>query len=113
MVQSLFLAAALGLWLVQNLGILGAPRLLALFLLHVRHVTTKPSKPGFLGDLVDGVRIALEDAGIRATLAHSAFASTLMSRSLEILPVIADGAFAKGGWPNRRSPMQREVQTVG
>ena len=173
MVQSLFLAAALSLWLVQHLGILDAPHLLAyslasgvimsahgpvrmsiaprlvtsrdipsavnftsltynvsrmtgpaiggwaivqvgagpatlatalcyspfllaLSLLHVRHVATKPSKPGFLGDLVEGARIAFGDAGIRAALALSAVASTFMLGSLEILPVIADGVFSKG-----------------
>lgn len=172
-VQSLFLTAALGLWFVQHLEILGAPHLLtyslasgmimsahgpvrmsmaprlvashdipsavnfaslaynvsrmtgpaiggwaisqigagpatlatalcylpflvALSLLHVRQAATKPAKPGFLGDLAEGARFAFGDAGIRAALALAAIASIFILGSLEILPVIADGVFAKG-----------------
>lgn len=173
MVQSLFLTAALGLWLVQRLEILGASHLLAyslatgmimsahgpvrmsiaprlvassdipsavnfaslaynvsrmtgpafggwaiaqfgagpatlvtalcylpflaaLSLLRVRQMAIKPSKPGFLGDLAEGARFAFGDAGIRAALALSAIASIFILGALEILPVIADGVFAKG-----------------
>lgn len=172
-VQSLFLTAALGLWLVQHLEVLGTPHLLtyalvsglimsahgpvrmsmaprlvasndipsavnfasiaynvsrmtgpaiggwaivqigagpatlatalcylpflaALSLLRVRQAATKPSKPGFLGDLAEGARFALGDAGIRAALALAAIASIFIMGVLEILPVIADGVFAKG-----------------
>ncbi len=172
-VQSLFLTAALGLWLVQHLEVLGTPHLLtyalvsglimsahgpvrmsmaprlvasndipsavnfasiaynvsrmtgpaiggwaivqigtgpatlvtafcylpflaALSLLRVRQAATKPSKPGFLGDLAEGARFALGDAGIRAALALAAIASIFIMGVLEILPVIADGVFARG-----------------
>ena len=72
------------------------PFLVALSLLRVRQAATRSSKPGFLRDLVEGARFAFGDAGIRAALALSAIASIFILGALEILPVIADGVFAKG-----------------
>lgn len=96
---------AIGGWAIVQIGTGPAtlvtalcylPFLAALSLLRVRQAATKPSKPGFLGDLAEGARFALGDAGIRAALALAAIASIFIMGVLEILPVIADGVFAKG-----------------
>ena len=96
---------AIGGWAIVQIGTGPAtlvtalcylPFLAALSLLRVRQAATMPSKPGFLGDLADGARYAFGDAGIRAALALAAIASIFIMGTLEILPVIADGVFAKG-----------------
>ena len=96
---------AIGGWAIAEIGTGPAtlvtalcylPFLVALSLLRVRQAATKPSKLGFLGELAEGARFAFGDAGIRAALALAAIASIFILGSLEILPVIADGVFAKG-----------------
>ncbi len=96
---------ALGGWIISGWGI-GAvmgvqvlcylPFLLALSLLDPRETTRRGQKPPFLAALRDGIRHAARVPHIRDAILATGIFAFVIRGALELLPVVADGLFAKG-----------------
>lgn len=83
---------ATALWLA---ALCYVPMLLVLPALHPRDLPARAAAP-ILNDLTEGIRYAAQDPLIRqALLITLVFASTARG-ALEVLPVVADGGFARG-----------------
>ncbi len=71
------------------------PMLLTLPVLHPRDLPMRPPA-SFLADLLEGVRYALATPLIRLALVITMMFSSVARGALEVLPVLADGGFARG-----------------
>jgi len=97
---------ALGGWIIARGGVEATmavqvacyiPFILTLSLLQPRErVASRAAKPPFLTALADGFRHAAHSPHIRSALLATGIFAFVIRGALEILPVVADGVFAKG-----------------
>lgn len=99
------IAPAIAGWIIGALGvgwalgvavILYVPMLLVLRLLHPREMPPAEEGEGFARSLIRGVQHSLSTPVIRTAMAFTGVFALSARSFLEILPVIADGVFARG-----------------
>ncbi len=86
------LGGGVALWIAAACYV---PMLVVLPILHPRDLPVR-AQASFLADLAEGVRFALSQPLIRRALLITLVFATVARGALEVLPVLADGGFARG-----------------